>query len=35
MKIMTFVGSPRKNSNVDILMDKVIEGAQSKTDNTV
>ena len=32
MKIMAFVGSPRKNSNVDILVDKVIEGAQSKTD---
>jgi multimeric flavodoxin WrbA len=32
MKIMAFVGSPRKGSNVDILMDKVIEGAQSKTD---
>lgn len=32
MKIMAFVGSPRKNSNVDILMDKVVEGVQSKTD---
>lgn len=32
MKVMAFVGSPRKGSNVDILMDKVIEGAQSKTD---
>jgi len=32
MKIMAFVGSPRKGSNVDTLMDKVIEGAQSKTD---
>jgi len=32
MKIMAFVGSPRKSSNVDILMEKVIEGAQSKTD---
>ena len=31
MKIMAFVGSPRKGSNVDILVDKVIEGAQSKT----
>jgi len=29
---MAFVGSPRKGSNVDTLMDKVIEGAQSKTD---
>jgi multimeric flavodoxin WrbA len=32
MKIMSFVGSPRKGSNVDLLIDKVIEGAQSKTD---
>ncbi len=32
MKIMAFVGSPRKGSNVDILIDKVIEGAQSKTE---
>jgi multimeric flavodoxin WrbA len=32
MKIMAFVGSPRKGSNVDILIDKVIEGAKSKTD---
>ena len=32
MKVMAFVGSPRKGSNVDILMEKVIEGAQSKTD---
>lgn len=31
MKIMAFVGSPRKGSNTDILIDKVIEGAQSKT----
>ena len=30
MKIMAFAGSPRKGSNVDILMDKVIEGAQSR-----
>ena len=29
MKIMAFVGSPRKKSNVDILIDKVIEGAES------
>ena len=28
---MAFVGSPRKGSNVDILIDKVIEGVQSKT----
>lgn len=32
MKIMAFVGSPRKSSNTDILVDKVIEGAQSKAD---
>ncbi len=32
MKIMAFVGSPRKGSNTDILIDKVIEGAKSKTD---
>jgi len=31
MKIMAFVGSPRKGSNVDILIDEVIKGAQSKT----
>ena len=35
MKIMAFVGSPRKNSNVDTLMDKVIEGVKSKTDAEV
>jgi len=35
MKIMAFVGSPRKNSNVDILMDKVIEGVKSKIDAEV
>ncbi len=32
MKIMAIVGSPRKGSNTDILIDKVIEGAQSKAD---
>ena len=32
MKIMAIVGSPRKGSNVDILIDKVLEGAKSKTD---
>jgi multimeric flavodoxin WrbA len=32
MKIMAFVGSPRKGSNTDILIDKVIEGAKSKTE---
>ena len=30
MKIMAFIGSPRKGSNVDTLIDKVIEGAKSK-----
>jgi multimeric flavodoxin WrbA len=35
MKIMAFVGSPRKNSNVDTLMDKVIEGVKNKTDAEV
>lgn len=28
-KIMAFVGSPRRGSNTDLLIDKVIEGAQS------
>jgi len=32
MKIMAFVGSPRKHSNTDLLIDKVIEGAKSKTE---
>ncbi len=32
MKIMAFVGSPRKGSNVDTLIDSVIEGAKSTTD---
>jgi len=32
MKLMAFVGSPRKGSNIDTLIDKVIEGAQSKID---
>lgn len=32
MKLLAFIGSPRKGSNVDILVDKVIEGTQSKTD---
>jgi len=35
MKIMAFVGSPRKNSNVDLLMDKVIEGAKSRSEVTL
>ncbi len=29
MKIMAIVGSPRKGSNTDLLIDKVIEGARS------
>ncbi len=32
MKIMAFVGSPRKGGNTDILIDKVIEGAKSKAE---
>jgi len=32
MKIMAFVGSPRNGGNTDILIDKVIEGAKSKTE---
>ena len=35
MKIMAFVGSPRKGSNIDTLIDKVIEGARSKIDAKV
>jgi multimeric flavodoxin WrbA len=35
MKIMAFVGSPRKGSNVDTLIDKVIEGAKSKIEAEV
>jgi multimeric flavodoxin WrbA len=31
-KIIAFVGSPRKGSNTDILVDKVIEGAKSMVD---
>ncbi len=31
-KIMAFVGSPRKGSNTDILIDRVIEGARSTGD---
>jgi multimeric flavodoxin WrbA len=30
MKVMAFVGSPRKQGNTDILIDKVIEGVKSK-----
>ena len=32
MKVMAFVGSPRKQGNTDILIDKVIEGVKSKVD---
>ena len=32
MKIMAFVGSPRKGGNTDILIDKVLEGAKSKAE---
>ena len=32
VKIMAIMGSPRKGSNVDILIDKVIEGVKSKTE---
>ncbi len=32
MKLMAFVGSPKKKSNTDLLIDKVIEGAQSAAD---
>jgi multimeric flavodoxin WrbA len=35
MKVMAFVGSPRKQGNTDILMDKVIEGVKSKSDAEV
>ncbi len=35
MKLMAFVGSPRRGSNVDTLIDKVIEGLQSKSDAQV
>jgi len=35
MKVMAFVGSPRKQGNTDILIDKVIEGVKSKADAEV
>ena len=35
MKVMAFVGSPRKKGNTDILIDKVIEGVKSKSDAEV
>lgn len=35
MKVMAFIGSPRKGSNVDVLTDKVIEGLRSRTEAQV
>ena len=35
MKVMAFVGSPRKQGNTDILIDKVIEGVKSNSDAEV
>ena len=35
MKVMAFVGSPRKQGNTDILIDKVIEGVKSKADAAI
>ena len=35
MQVMAFVGSPRKQGNTDILIDKVIEGVKSKSDAEV
>jgi multimeric flavodoxin WrbA len=35
MKIMAFVGSPRKNANTDTLIDSVLEGARSVADPEV
>ncbi|MCX8043664.1 MAG: flavodoxin family protein [Desulfobacterota bacterium] len=35
MKLLAFVGSPRKGSNVEILIDKVIEGVHSKISASV
>ena len=32
MKLMAIIGSPRKSSNTEILVDKVIAGCMSKTD---
>ena len=30
MKILALTGSPRKGSNTDILVDKILEGAKTK-----
>ncbi len=35
MQVLAFVGSPRRGSNVDTLIDTVIEGLRSKTDAAV
>lgn len=35
MKLMAIIGSPRKSSNTEILVDKVIAGCMSKTDVAV
>jgi multimeric flavodoxin WrbA len=35
MKLMAFVGSPRKNANTDTLIDAVIDGARSVADPEV
>ena len=35
MQIMAFVGSPRKGSNVDCLIDRVIEGLYSRSEAAV
>ena len=34
MKVIAFMGSPRKNGNTDILVDHFLEGAQSKGADT-
>lgn len=30
MKVLAFIGSPRKHSNTDILVDKILEGCKEK-----
>ena len=34
MKILALTGSPRKGSNTDILVDKILEGAKTKSHAT-
>ena len=34
MKILALMGSPRKGSNTDILLDKVLEGAKTNGHNS-